>query len=451
MIIIGKSLPRRTFLRGVGASLALPLLDSMVPALSAAVKTPAVRRVGFVYIPQGANMAQWKVTGEGANFELSPILQALAPYKNHVQVLSGLAHKQAESLGDGEGDHARATTAWLTGIHGKRTEGDTVRAGVSMDQIAASALSRSTPLPSLELALEKIENTTGTCDAGYACVYQNTFCWKSATTPLPMEVHPRAVFERLFGEEATPDEQSAQRKFQGSVLDSVLEEIHGLQATLGPADRGTVTEYVESIRDVESRIQRAELYSSEAVGDLPERPINIPELYEEHARLMFDLAVLAYRSDTTRIVSYLMARESSVRTYPEIGVPDPHHSISHHRGSPDLLAKLAKINTHHLGLFAYFVDKLATTPDGDGTLLDNVMLLYGSGISDSNLHLHYDLPTLLVGGGAGALRGGRHLVYPRGTPMTNLCLTLLDKLGVPGVEKIGDSNGRLALETLSGV
>jgi hypothetical protein len=453
VIITKIALPRRTFLRGIGTTLALPLLDAMIPALSPIVKTAAapVRRLGFVYIPQGANMPQWKVKGEGADFEWSPILQPLAPFRKHVHVLSGLAHKQAESLGDGEGDHARATTAWLTGIHGKRTEGDAVRAGVSMDQIAAAELGQYTPLPSLELALEKIEFAVGTCDAGYACVYQNTFSWKTETTPVPMEVHPRAAFERLFGDEATPKEQLAQRRFQRSVLDSVIDEMRALQQRLGAGDRRTTDEYLDSIRDVEKRIQRAEQFSPETLEGMPMRPTDIPLLYEDHAKLMFDLAVLAYRADITRVVSYLMARESSVRTYPEIGVPDPHHPISHHRDNPDNLAKLTKINLHHMGLFAYFVDKLQNTPDGDGNLLEHVMLVYGSGISDPNVHLHYDLPCVLVGGGAGRLSGGRHLVYPRGTPMTNLCLTLLDKMDIPGVDKLGDSDGRLTLAPLAGV
>ena len=448
-----RALPRRTVLRGAGAALALPLLDAMVPALTQQRLTAAapLRRLGFVHVPMGANMRLWKVKGEGTNFELSHIMAPLAPFKNQLQVLTGLDHHQASSLGDGEGDHARATTAWLTGVHGKRTEGDGVRAGVSADQLAAEVLGRQTPLPSLELALEKNEQTIGACDAGYSCVYQNTFCWKSATMPLPMETHPRAVFERLFGEEPTSQSQLAQRRFQRSVLDSVVEELGDLSRALGASDRRTMTEYVETIRGVEQRIQRAEAYSTASGADLPARPTDIPAEYEDHARLMFDLAVLAYRADITRVVSYLLARELSGRSYPNIGVPDPHHGISHHRDSPELLEKLAKINVHHMGLFAYFVEKLKATPDGDGSLLDHVILLYGSGISDSNQHLHLDLPTLLVGGGAGTLKGGRHLVYPRGTPMSNLCLTLLDKMNVPGVETLGDSTGRLDLETLAGL
>ena len=453
MIVTRKRLSRRMVLRGLGATVALPLLDSMVPAftpLRASAASP-VRRIGFVHVPMGANMPQWKVAGESVNFELSPIMAPLAPFKRDVQVLSGLDHHQATSLGDGEGDHARATTAWLTGVHGKRTEGEEVRAGVSADQIAASELGRHTALPSLELALEKNEQTIGACDAGYACVYQNTFCWKTPTIPLPMETHPRAVFERLFGEEATPDRQRLQWKFQRSVLDSVIEEMHDLEGHLGPGDRQTVREYLDTIRDVEQRIQRAEHYSTQSIDGVPPRPVDIPASYEDHAKLMFDLAVLAHRADITRVVSYLMARELSGRSYPEIGVPDPHHGISHHRGDAENLAKLARINTFHMSLFAYYVEKLSTTPDGDGSLLDHIVLLYGSGISDPNTHLHYDLPTLIVGGGAGRLHGGRHLVYPGGTPMANLCLTLLDKMDIPGVDQLGDSTGRLDLDTLAGV
>ena len=454
MIITKKSLSRRTVIRGIGASVALPLLDAMVPALSVQAKTAAkpIRRVGFLHVPMGANMLEWKVKGEGEKFEWSRTLQSLAPFRKDVQVLSGLDHHQADSLGDGEGDHARASTAFLTGIHAKRTEGDGVQAGVSLDQlIAASAIGQQTPLPSLELALEKNEQTIGACDAGYSCVYQNTICWRDETTPLPMEIHPRAVFERLFGEEATPEKQLTQRRFQRSVLDSVVSEFAALKKTLGQSDKRTMEEYVDTIRGVEQRIERAEIYSAQNLGDLPERPVDIPVSYAEHAKLMFDLAVLAYRADITRVMSYLMARELSTRTYPEIGVPDGHHPVSHHQDDPDNLEKLAKINVFHVSLFAYFIKQLQETPDGDGTLLDNVMLLYGSGISDPNPHLHDDLPTLLVGGGAGRLRGGRHIVYPRETPMANLFLTLLDKMDIPGVESIGDSNGRLDIDTLSGV
>ena len=454
MIVTRKALSRRTVLRGIGATVALPLLDSMIPAFTPLAVSAAspVKRLGFVHVPMGANMPVWKeVKGDGTSLELSPIMEPLAPFKRYVQVLSGLDHHQATSLGDGEGDHARATTAWLTGMHGKRTEGEEVLAGVSADQIAAAELGRHTALPSLELALEQNEQTFGACDAGYACVYQNTFCWKTPTLPLPMERHPRAVYERLFGQEATPDRQQTQWRFQRSVLDSVIDEMHQLQGTLGPGDRRTVGEYLDTIRDVEQRIQRAEAYSTQGTDELPSRPVDIPASYEEHAKLMFDLAVLAYRADITRVMSYLMARELSGRTYPEIGVPDNHHGLSHHRGDAENLAKLAKINVFHLSLFAYYLEKLNTTPDGDGTLLDHVMLLYGSGISDPNTHLHYDLPTVVVGGGAGRLKGGRHLVYASRTPMANLCLTLLDKMDVPGVEKLGDSTGRLDLETLAGV
>lgn len=452
MMITKKALPRRTILRGAGVAVALPFLDAMVPALSplAAKAAAGVRRLGFVHVPMGANMYEWKKTrGSGATFELSPLLQPLEAFKRQLLVLTGLDHHQATSLGDGEGDHARATTAWLTGMHGKRTDGEAVLAGISADQIAANHLGRQTALPSLELALEKNEQMIGACDAGYACVYQNTFCWKTATMPLPMEVHPRAVFERLFGEEATPTDQAVQRRFQRSVLDSVLGEMAGLQKSLGTSDRQMLNEYVDTIRGVEQRIQQAEAHSANGIADLPERPTDIPADYAVQARLMFDLAVLAYRADITRVMSYLMARELSGRTYPEIGVPDNHHGISHHREDAGNLAKLAKINVFHMGLFAYFVEKLHATPDGDGTLLDHSILLYGSGISDSNIHHHYNLPTMVVGGGAGRLKGGRHVTYAAGTPMANLCLTLLDKMDITGIETLGDSTGRLDIDTLS--
>ena len=454
MIITKKNLSRRTVLRGVGATLSLPLLEAMVPALTPIVKTAAtpVHRLGFVYMPMGANMPLWIPSEESERLVLSPTLKALDGFEDQLLVLSGLAHKQAESLGDGEGDHARSTTAWLTGMHGKRTEGADVGigvfgnpeiAGVSADQVAAAELGQSTPLPSLELALEKNEQTVGACDAGYSCVYQNTFCWRDSTTPLPMENHPRAVFERLFGEEPTPERQRAQRKVSRSILDSISEEMSSLGKRLGPGDRVVLTDYVDTIRDVEQRIQRAEAYGEESTEAQPPRPVDIPASYEDHARLMFDLAALAYRADMTRVMSYLLARELSSRTYPYIGVPTPHHGMSHHRDDPEMLRQQAKLNVHHLTLFRHFLETLRATPDGDGTLLDHSTLLFGSAMSNSNYHLHYDLPTFIVGGGVGQIKGGRHLRYPKGTPMANLLLSLLDLSGVRGVQAIGDSNDRL--------
>ena len=452
MIITKKALSRRTVLQGMGATVALPLLDSMVPALTAQTRTAAapIRRMGFMYIANGANMSQWTPATAGALVEMSPILSPLAPFRDQVIVLTGLAQKNAESLGDGEGDHGRAGATWLTGVHPKKTEGADVRCGASLDQVAARVLGRTTVLPSLELALEQSEGLVGSCDAGYSCVYQNTFSWRDEATPMPMEVHPRAVFERLFGEEATPADQAAQRQVSRSILDSVTRELGRLRRRVGPADRRTVDDYFETIRAVEQRIQRAEASTAQSVADLPARPSSIPPDYDEHARLMLDLEVLAYRADLTRVASLQLCREFSARTYPWIGVTEAHHGVSHHRDNPETLAKYAKVNTYHISLLAYLLEKLRNTPEGSGTLLDSVMILYGGGISDGNLHDHYDLPCLVAGGGGGTLEGGRHLKYPRGTPMQNLALTLLDKVGV-NVEKLGDSTGQLEIEGLSGV
>ena len=451
MILRNSALSRRTVLRGLGASVALPMLDAMIPAFGreARAATAPIQRMGFLYIANGANMSRWTPKTVGA-LELSPILSPLAPFRDQVLVFTGLAQAQAESLGDGEGDHGRAGAAWLTGVHAKKTEGADVRCGPSLDQIAARHIGRSTILPSLELALERSETLVGSCDAGYSCVYQNTFCWKDDVTPVPMEVHPRAVFERLFGEESTQSEQAAQNRVSRSLLDSLTREMSRLRQRIGPGDRHTVDDYFETIRSVEQRIQRSEGTSVQALTDVPGRPSSIPAEYDEHAKLMIDLAVLAFRADLTRIVSLQLCREFSARTYPIVGVPEAHHGVSHHRDSPQQLEKYAKINTYHVSLLAYMMEKLRATAEGSGNLLDTAMLLYGGGISDGNLHDHYDLPCLVAGGGGGALKGGRHLQYPRGTPMQNLGLTLLTKIGVD-VEKLGDSSGPLAIDVLSGV
>ncbi len=449
MIITKKALPRRTVLRGIGTTLALPLLDAMVPALSATAKTAAnpVRRLGFIYIPNGVILDHWTPVNEGTSFEFSPTLKSLAPFRDHLVVLSGLAHGQAKSFNDGNGDHPRSSTAWLTGAHSKRTAGSDVAAGTSADQIAARELGRHTQLPSLEMALENNEILVGACEAGYSCVYQNTISWRTPTMPLPMEIHPRAVFERLFGEEATAAEQLIQRRTTRSIVDSVTQEMVRLQKTLGASDRVRVRDYLDSVRDIEQRIQRTETTNTESTLSLPERPVDIPETFEEHAKLMFDLQVLAYQTDMTRVVSFLMARESSNLTYPNIGVPDPHHALSHHRLDPELIGKAAKINAYHVQMLAYLLEKLRTTPDGDGSLLDHVMILYGGGMSDGNLHSHTDLPALVAGGGAGRLKGGRHVRCAQDTPMANLLLALLNKAGVP-TETLGDSTGQLELESL---
>ncbi|MGE3512789.1 MAG: DUF1552 domain-containing protein [Vicinamibacterales bacterium] len=443
MYISRKSLPRRTVLRGVGTLLALPLLDAMVPALSALAATPAraPRRLGFVYIPNGVIQDQWVPATTGPDFELSPTLRPLAKVKDHITVVSGLAQKQAESFGDGNGDHARGCASWLNGVHPKRTEGAGVQAGTTADQIAAGALGHDTRLPSLELALESQERGLGSCDNGYACVYINTISWRTPTSPVPMEIHPRAVFDRLFGDGGTPAARVAQARRNRSMLDSVLQEAASLRSNLGASDRTRVNEYLESVREVERRIERAETQASVSL-QLPDRPTDIPEHFADHMNVMFDLQVLAFQADITRVSSLLIGREQSGRSFPEIGVPEPHHSVSHHRDDPVFIAKKAKIDEYHVQLYSTFLEKLQATPDGDGTLLDHSVVLYGGGLGNPNLHEHSNLPVLLAGRAGGAIKTGRHLAYPENTPMTNLLVSLLDAVGVPA-ERLGDSTGRL--------
>jgi hypothetical protein len=451
MIITKLCLPRRTFLRGLGATIALPLLDAMVPAATALAATPgrSVKRLGVVYVPNGMSMTNWTPAVEGDAFELTPILQPLAPYRDRLLVLSGLADRPAfPRPGEGAGDHARAAGTFLTGVHVKKTEGADVQAGISMDQIAAQELGRETQLPSLELALETVE-LLGACDGGYACAYGNTISWRGPTTPNPMENDPRAVFERLFGNTDSTDRVARLSRMQTnrSILDSVTGKVTRLQQKLHPADRTRLSEYLESIRDVERRIQKAE---EQSLRDLPavEQPAGIPAGFEAHGELMFDLLALAYQCDLTRVSTFMMGREVSGRAYPEVGVPDSHHPVSHHQNRPEMIEKLAKINVFHMQVFAHFLHKLASTPDGDGSLLDHSVILYGAGISDSNTHFHDNLPIAVLGARDAGIKGGRHLRYSQETPVTNLYLTLLERLGV-NAEKLGDSTGRLAL--LSGV
>jgi hypothetical protein len=449
MIVFKKALPRRTFLRGMGATLALPLLDAMVPSFTALAQTPArpAPRMGFIYTPNGVIQAQWTPAAEGAAFEFSPILKPLEAFRRQVLVVSGLAHRQAESFGDGNADHHRATAAWLSGVHAwTRSTGLEIQLSTTADQIAAAALGRETRLPSLELALES--PTSIACDSGADCFYSNTVSWRTPTTPLPAEVHPRVVFERLFGEGGTAEQRKAERRRTASLLDSVTEDVARLERRLGPADRSRLTEYLDSVRAIEQRLQRADAQGDAAGVDLPERPTDIPGSFDEHAALMFDLQVLAYQGDITRVFTLLFGREQTNRTYPDIGVPDGHHVVSHHQHDPALVAKKTKIDTYHVQLLANFLGKLQSTPDGDGSLLDHSMILYGSGLGDGDLHSHHDLPLLVAGGGAGRLKGGRHLKLPE-TPMANLLVSLLDKAGVP-IERLGDSTGRLNLEPLAG-
>ena len=451
MIMSKTSLPRRTFLRGVGATLALPLLDAMVPAGTALAQTAAkpTPRLGFIYIPNGANMAEWTPPGDSGRLELSRCLQPLANVRDHVVIPTGLDHRQAEAWGDGNGEHSRASAVWLNGIHPRRTEGADVRAGTTADQIAAATLGQETPLPSLELALEN-SFVVGNCDNGYSCVYTNTFSWRTPTTPLPMEHNPRVVFERLFGEGGTEEQRVARLQDDRSILDAVREDMVRLDRSLGAADRSRVTQYLEAVREIERRISRSEAQSDAALPEVLERPVGIPESFDEHAKLMFDLQALAFQADVTRVFTFLIGREQTSQSFPAIGVPDPHHAMSHHQMDVERLEKYAMINTYQVSLLADFLEKLAATPDGDGTLLDQSMILYGGGISDGDQHSHLDLPLILAGGGAGTLKGGRHLKYEGEVPMTNLLVSVLDKAGIP-VDELGDSTGRLPTETLADI
>ena len=446
MIITKKSLPRRTVLRGFGAALALPLLDGMVPALTALGSTAAAPkpRLGFVYKPHGAVMNKWTPSTEGRGFEFTEILKPLESYREQLTVLTGLDHKPAAQLpGDPAGGHGRITGAFLTGVHAKPTEGADFEAGTSVDQIAASHLGEQTQLGSLELGIG-LPEFGGACDAGYSCAYISTLSWSTPTTPLPMESQPRAVFERLFGDGTSTDPEARRLRMDQdrSILDAVTDKVSRMKNNLGVRDVAKLDDYLTSVRDVERRIQRAE---ADVDKELPfvERPAGgTPATFDEYVKVMFDLQVLAYQTDLTRVISFLMTPELTAQTYPEIGVPDPHHALSHHENNPESLVKLIKVANYHSQLFAYYLDKLRSTPDGDGTLLDQMMILYGSGMSNSNLHNTQNLPLLVAGGGAGQLRGGRHIRYAAETPLTNLYLTLLDRMGVP-VEQIGDSTGKL--------
>jgi hypothetical protein len=432
MIITGQALPRRTFLRGMGTTLALPLLDAMVQPLTAA--PGPVRRLGFVYIPMGAHIPEWTPRSAGNLTELSPTLKALQPFVDQITVIGNMELRNAYP-----GTHATSNAAFLSCATSKWTESSDYYLGTTVDQVAAKQLGRETRLPSLELAMDLL-TTVGQCDNGYACVYQNNLSWSSPTSPLPSEAHPRVVFERLFGDGGTPADRLAELRKSSSLLDWMKEDITRLQKKLGPGDRTKVGEYLDSVREVERRIQKAENATAEShLPDL-ERPVGVPADYADHARLMFDLQVLAFQGDVTRVIVFQLARETSTRTYPEIGVPEAHHPLTHNGGNPDMLAKVAKINAFHVSLFAYFLEKLRATPDGDGSLLDHVTYLYGSGMSNADVHDHVNLPVLVAGGPT--RKGGRHIKYPRPTPLANLHLTLLERVGVH-VDSFADSKGKV--------
>lgn len=439
MFLTKKALERRTFLRGLGAAFALPFLDAMTPAFAAPTK--AIPRLSFMYIPNGANMHAWTPAGTRKDFAFSPTLKALEPFRERVNVLSGLALHSADRMNDGAGDHSRATGAFLSGCHAKRTQGADLYLGITADQIAAKTLGKDNLLPSLELAIAD-RKTSPLCDEGYTCVYSNTLSWTSATTPLPMENNPRLVFDRLFGEGGDARQRAYRLRENESILDSVTESMKQLQGSLGTPDRRRVDQYFDAIRQVELRLQRVEKQNAESpnLGEGVSRPLGAPEKFEDHIRLMMDLEVLAFQADITRVTTLMFAAERSGRAYPEVGVPDSHHSVSHHDNTAEKLAKVAKIDTYHIQQLAYFMGKLRDVQDGDGTLLDHSMLLYGAGISNGNVHDHSPLPILLCGGGAGQLQGGRHIQFKEEPPLSNVVRAVLDKVGVHA-DRLGESTG----------
>jgi hypothetical protein len=443
MIVTRKAIPRRAVLRGLGAALALPLLDSMTPAFSAPAKT-AVNRFGVVYVPNGMIMQNYLPKAEGAAWELTPTLQAIEPFRDQLLILSGL--NSLPSPGRPGGAHAKATTRFLTDISPPTSE-TWLDAGISLDQILAQDLGRKTQVASLELAIESGE-TAGACDTGFACPYTNTISWKSANTPLPTENNPRVVFERLFGDSGNTDAKTRLGRLheRRSVLDSVGEELTRLEGTLPSGDRTKLEEYFDAVRDIEQRIQIAEEQNNRELPVL-DHPAGIPSNWETHVRLMFDLETIAYQCDLTRIITMMIGHEHSGMTYPQIGVPDAHHPISHHQREPEKVAKVAKINAYHVKMFAYFLEKLRATPDGDGTLLDHMTLIYGAGIADSNSHAPSNIPVILAGGGTGNLKGGRHIRF-KDVPLANLHLTLLDQFGIHR-DRMGDSTGRVDSRILS--
>src|SRR6188474_419031 len=442
MMLTRKAISRRTVLRGLGTAVALPLLDAMVPALTALQKTPAapVRRLGVVYHPNGVIYENWLPNGTGRDFTLSPILEPLEPFRNRLVVVTGLSSHQAEALGDGGGDHSRASGSYLTGVHVRKSD-SVVGNGMSMDQIAAKALERETQLSSLQLTADD-NSLVGSCDVGYSCAYSSTLSWRTPTLPLMAENNPRVVFERLFGSSDSTDARARASRLRQdrSILDSVTARVRQLQQKLGPADNTKVNDYLESLRDVERRIQKAEEQKDRQGPDV-DQPAGIPDGFEPHVQLLYDLQVLAYQSDLTRVITFMYGREQTGRPYPQIGIAEPHHPLTHHQNDPSKMEKCTAIQLYHVALFATYLEKLRATRDGDGSLLDHTMLLFGGGISNSDRHTHGPLPTLLLGGGAGTIKGGRHLVYPEDTPLTNLQLTLLHKMGVP-TEKLGDSTGQ---------
>jgi len=443
--ITKKHLSRRTFIRGMGVGLSLPLLESMVPAQTPLAKTAANPqiRLGLCFMPHGAVMAQWTPAEAGA-LKLSPILAPLEPHRDRVVVISNLAHQMAgpQGPGDNGGDHTRCPAVYLNGVHPKRTDGADIRAGATIDQIAVQKIGQDTLLPSLELAIEDYSGLVGSCDVGFSCTYMNTISWRTPTTPMPMEINPRVVFDRMFGDGATAEERLRRIESQRSILDAVTGQIRRLQGGLGTNDRNRVAEYLDTVREIERRIQLSEKQSKSNL-DVPASPSGIPDEWEEHMKLMLDLMTVAFQADITRISTFMMAREVSYRTFPKIGISEAFHPASHHQNNAARLEALTRINTYHVTFLAYLLERLKNAPDGDGSLLDHSLILYGGAMSNSNVHNHSPLPVLVAGGAAGRMKGGRHLKYPENTPMANLLMTILEKAGIPQ-ESVGDSTGFLS-------
>jgi Protein of unknown function (DUF1552) len=442
MIITGSHLPRRTFLRGLGTAIALPMLDAMTPALARTASAAGPKRLVFTYVPNGVSMSGWTPAGTGAGFELSTVLKPLAAYKDDMLVLTGLAQRNGMALGDGPGDHARAAASYLTGVHPKKTAGADIQNGVSADQIVAQHIGKATRFGSIELGCDD-SRTVGNCDSGYSCAYSNSLAWRSENSPMPPETNPRLVFERLFGADAHLDPAVRQRRMmhRRSILDVVGARTKELSNSLGANDRRKIDEYLHAVREIERQIEVAESDTRDLRPGI-DKPTGIPVAFADYVKLMYDLQVVAFQTDLTRVTTMMVGREGSMRTYPEIGVPDPHHPLTHHRNNKEWMARVEQINVFHAELFAYFIGKLKATPDGDNNLLANSLVVYGSGLSDGNRHTHEDLPVMIVGQGGGLLRTGRHVVYDKQTPMNNLYLTLLDGMGVP-TESLGDSTGKL--------
>ena len=448
MIILNKVMQRRTFLRGAGTALALPFLDAMIPVFGAGHEVERPIRLSFIEVPNGIMMDKWTPDTEGSGFQLKPVMQSLAPFRDRMLVLSGLDQNEARQLeGELGGDHSRACAAYLTGAHAKMTSGADLRAGISVDQVAAREYGKHTQLASLEVGLESSE-VVGACESAYSCAYYNTISWRTETNPLPMENRPRVIFERLFGDSGSTDPKvrMARIRENNSILDSVMAEISQLRKRVAATDRGKVDQYIEAIRDVERRLQIAEIQSDR---ELPEMagPVGTPDKFSDYYKLMADLQVLAWQSDMTRICTFQIGHEMSNRAYPELGFGDSHHSVTHHQGDPEKIDKTTQVNIFHTQLLAYYLDKLQSTPDGEKSLLDNTMMLYGSALSDGNLHIFHDLPILLFAGGVAGIKGGLHVRYPKGTPMTNLFLTMLDIVGIHE-NRLGDSTGKMVLPTV---